>query len=239
MTRILFPVLFLFPVMISSQAQAGDWLEWQSNNVQALHGSGFELNDHETQTTLTFEHADGWKYGDNFFYMDYNVAQSEDINAEFSPRLSLSKMSGQDLSFGIVKDILISGTYEKARRFDAYLIGGAVDFDIPGFNLLQVNFYNRNNPDVEGHGWQTTVVWDVPFKVQNLDFSFLGYFDYADYEEGVKNFFTQPQLLLDVGALSGNPGHAYAGIEYRYWENKYGIDGVDESVPQAMVKWVF
>jgi hypothetical protein len=28
------------------------------------------------------------------------------------------------------------------------------------------------------------------------------------------------------------------GIEYQIWRNKFGIRGVNEGVPQAMVKWI-
>ena len=51
---------------------------------------------------------------------------------------------------------------------------------------------------------------------------------------------TQPRLLLDVGDLVWNKqGQFFAGIEYQYWHNKFGIDGVTESTPQAQIKWVF
>lgn len=29
-----------------------------------------------------------------------------------------------------------------------------------------------------------------------------------------------------------------AGVECQIWRNKFGIDGVDEDVAQAMVKWI-
>ena len=231
-------LIFVF-LPISAQAS---WLEWHSSNVQLLHGSTFELNDDKVQTTLTFEHANGWKYGDNFFYLDYNIDQSEDINAEFSPRLSAGKIFGVDLSHGAFQDFLLfSGTYEKARRFEALLYGVGADFNIPGFNFFQTNWYVRDNPDADGQGFQTTWVWSRPFSLGRYKMTFDGYFDFADYEEGDVNFFTQPQLLLDLGHAAGvvPDGKLYAGIEYRYWHNKFGVDGVTEIAPQAMVKWVF
>ena len=205
-----------------------------------MHGGDFELTK-SYQTTLTFEHADSWKYGDNFFYIDYPINVSADTNFEFSPRLSLNKITGADLSAGILKDILIAGTWEKARRFDAYLYGVGFDLALPGFNFLQANFYVRDNPDADDKGLQTTWAWSAPFTLGGQSLTFDGYFDYADYEEGDVNFFTQPQLLLDIGQAFNitEPGHAWAGIEYRYWHNKFGIEGVTESAPQAMVKWVF
>jgi len=224
-----------------ANAQDNSWLEWHSSNIQILHGGTIELNDDPVQTTVTFEHANGWKYGDNFFYVDYNLDQSEDINAEFSPRLSASKISGQDLSAGIFQDVLLSGTWEKARGFDAFLYGVGVDFNIPGFNFFQTNWYIRDNPDASGTGAQTTWVWSRPFELGSTKWTFDGYFDYANYEEGVNNFFTQPQLLLDAGDTFqfANEGKAFVGLEYRYWHNKFGVEGVTEIAPQIIGKYVF
>ena len=37
----------------------------------------------------------------------------------------------------------------------------------------------------------------------------------------------------------GRKGQFYAGVEWQYWHNKFGIDGVTESVAQAQLKWLF
>lgn len=54
---------------------------------------------------------------------------------------------------------------------------------------------------------------------------------------GQVNLLLVPQLRLDLGALWDWPGRLEAGVEYSYWRNKFGIDGVVESVVQPMVKW--
>ncbi len=236
---LLLTLIFARPLLLPSSAHA-QLLEWSSTNVQALHGQGFKLTD-DTQTTLTFEHVNGWKYGDNFFYIDYAIDRPGEWNFEYSPRLSLSKITGADFSCGIIQDVLLSGTWERAQGFDARLYGIGVDLRVPGFNFVQVNGYVRDNTAVDRRGLQTTVVWSRPFQVNDYKLTFDGYFDLADYEEGDVNFFTQPQLLLDIGDALGiaEEGHAFAGIEYRYWHNKFGIEGVTESVPQIMVKWNF
>ena len=50
---------------------------------------------------------------------------------------------------------------------------------------------------------------------------------------------TQPQLLFDVGALQGQRDKLMLGVEWWYWKNKYGIEGQDESAPQAEVIYYF
>ncbi len=48
------------------------------------------------------------------------------------------------------------------------------------------------------------------------------------------------RFLLDVGeAIGQESGTFYAGVEWQYWHNKFGIDGKTESVPQVQLKWVF
>ncbi|MCE6982970.1 hypothetical protein EI534_37615, partial [Pseudomonas frederiksbergensis] len=84
-----------------------------------LWGKNFAVNP-SIQQTVTFEHADAWKYGDNFIFVDkifYNGGK--DFNngpntyyGEISPRLSFGKIFDQKLAFGPVKDVLLAMTYE-------------------------------------------------------------------------------------------------------------------------------
>src|SRR5690554_2962107 len=48
-------------------AQAAD--RYSSTNVQILYGQDYELGE-EKRTIMTLEHASGWEYGDNFFFVD-------------------------------------------------------------------------------------------------------------------------------------------------------------------------
>ena len=56
-------------LLAGGQALAGDLLFWQNNSLSYLYGQNYKINP-EIQQTVTFEHADGWKYGDNFFFLD-------------------------------------------------------------------------------------------------------------------------------------------------------------------------
>ena len=142
-----------------------------------------------------------------------------------------------------MEDVLLSGTLEKGEGFSSYLIGVAVDLDVPGFNFVRTNGYLRENPDLAGTTWQVTVVWNATFETGPARWMFNGHFDWAGSEGEAEtsayekqNFFTQPQLLLDVGRLVNRQGKVYAGIEWSYRHNKYGISGVEESVVQAMIR---
>ena len=130
---------------------AGDLLLWQTNSLSYLYGKDFAVNP-SIQQTVTFEHADRWKYGDNFMFINstyYNGEQDRNkgVHAyygEFSPRLSLGKILDRRFEVGPIKDVLLAMTYENGEDdTEAYLIGPGFDLAIPGFNYFTLNFYNR------------------------------------------------------------------------------------------------
>lgn len=239
-------VLLSAPLAAADQAHAGA-AAWQSTNFQYLWGFNFKNvgdgSKDNNHSTVTVEHADGWKYGDNFFFFDINNPTDSDVEiyGEISPRLSLGKITGKDLSAPFVKDVLLAGTYEVlAGKFSShgYLYGIGLSLDIPKFNFADLNLYVRNS-SFEGTTYQITPVWQLPFTIGKADMVFEGFVDIAG-SEGVSEFNidAQPRLLLDAGKLWGAPGNLYLGTEIIYWHNKFGIDGVNEFAPQVMVKWV-
>ncbi len=237
-------MIALLAVCGTTEALAGA-AQWQTSNIQLLYGNGYELGDN-TRSTLTFEHANGWKYGDNFFFLDVinplkdGQDSTNDLYAEFSPRLSISKISGKDLSFAFVKDVLLAGTLEMGIYSHNYLYGVGFSLDLPKFAFADINIYVRDNPNESGQTYQITPVWALPFTVGSAKMLFEGFADIAGSEGTTEfNIDFQPRLLLDVGNFWGASDSLWAGVEYIYWHNKFGIDGVDESLPQAMVKWVF
>ena len=220
---------------------------WNAFNVQYLYGSNYELEPEQVDI-LTLEWANGWTYGDNFVFVDItNFVQGDNtVYGEWSPRLSLSKITGKDFSIGLIQDVLLSGTVELGEGISNYLIGGAIDLAIPSFNFFQVNGYLRENSELSGSTWQVTVVWSADFEIGRARWNFAGFIDWAGSEGksgtpaySKRNFHAQPQLLLDLGHMLNRPGWLYAGVEWLYWDNRFGIPGITESVAQAMVKAKF
>jgi nucleoside-specific outer membrane channel protein Tsx len=221
---------------------------WSSTNMQLLYGSGYELASSEDATIITIEHASGWKYGDNFFFFDIWQPFDKDTNiyGEWHPRFSLGKMTGSDMSFGFVKDVLIA-TELNVERFTygagwrAYLYGVGFDLNIPHFDFFAINFFIRDDMTIaDDRTFQISPSWNIPFTLGELRFEFGGFLDYSGAEgDGEAQLLTAPQLLLDVSNFKGSPRNFYIGMEYQYWKNKYGVDGADESVAQLMAKWVF
>lgn len=228
-------------LLVAGQAMAdGDWLQWQSNSLTYLVGKDFAVNP-EHQQTFTFEHADSWKYGDNFLFVDkifYNgeadtTSGNNTYYGEFSPRLSMSKIFGQKFEFGPIKDVLLAMTYEFGEGDnESYLIGPGFDLDVPGFDYFQLNFYNRQTDGSRAgdNVWQITPVWSYTIPVGNSDILIDGFADWVVGNDSNKNgsyhanLHFNPQIKYDLGkALNYSARQVYVGFEYDYWENKYGI----------------
>nr|MBF0684362.1 hypothetical protein [Pseudomonas sp.] len=231
-------------MLLAGQASAVS-MHWQNNSFTYLYGKNFAVDsaggkEGDIQQTITFEHASGWSWGDMFMFVDnkwYNGISGSDGHTyygEFSPRLSLGKITGADFSFGPITDVLIAGTYERGEdRNRNYLLGPAVDLKVPGFDRLAINAYYRKPDGITGKPsgqWQITPTWAITIPVGKSDILFDGYIDWVvnDKKSGnselKKNFHFNPQVKYDLGkALDYAPGKLYVGIEYDYWSNKYGI----------------
>lgn len=268
-------------LLAGASAQAADW---SNTDIQYLYGRSYQdYDDHgnkiddQAKSVITLEHADGWSYGDNYFFFDVSNpfggnngtdglgkdGKGTVTYGEWSPRLSIGKtFFGKELGFGgIVKDTFLAANFEYSSgdfwaRGHSILVGPGFSLDLPGFAFADINFYARKSyrdamAKDTGLGGQVTIDWLYPFSIGSTSWSFGGFADYAFGEKGGVNIYggngtkansliTQPQLLLDVGALMGaKPGVLKAGIEYDVWINKYGLDGANESNPLAMVMWTF
>ncbi len=238
---------------------AGDLLQWQNNSLTYLYGKDFKINP-SIQQTVTFEHADAWKYGDNFLFIDkifYNGKPDAYVGnntyyGEFSPRLSFGKIFDQKLEFGPIKDVLLAMTYETGEGdVNSYLIGPGFDLAIPGFDYFQLNFYNRHTDDKRpgNNIWQITPVWSYTIPVGSSSVLIDGYMDWVvDNDKNSQgtyhaNLHFNPQIKYDLGkALHWGEKQLYVGVEYDYWKNKYAIEDTkdfttNQSATSLLVKY--
>lgn len=231
----------------SISVQAEQIFNWTNNNIQFLTGGGFELGT-SYRNTVTFEHADGWKYGENYLFID--AIERDDVGievyGEWYPRLQLGKlMNKSDYSDTLNRLSIVgginAGNQPRQDKFKAFLLGVGVNVPIPAFDFFQIDFMAYKSDDVNTTGIQITPAWSMPFQISNLKFKFRGFLDWisADATGGEDYILTQPQLLMDVGDLFGNSDQVYLGVEYWYWHNKFGINGVTEHAAQAMLLYDF
>ncbi len=235
--------------------------DWSSTNAQLLNGDDF-LNPFSGEkyenTILTLEHASGWKYGDNFFFVDVingDGGPDTELYGEFNPRFSFGKMMDHKYE-GFIKDVLIATQWNFGKdggaNVSAYLIGVGVDLAVPKAAFFQVNVYQRMEHSTAGvvdtndDTWQLNIAGLFPFSIGSTRWSIGGFADYIGKTEAYiddlklereSHLLFVPQILMDIGALADAPGRLEAGIEYSYWKNKFGIDGENERVVQLMLKW--
>jgi nucleoside-specific outer membrane channel protein Tsx len=255
--------LSLAATLLSGQAMAADLLQWQDNSLTYLNGIDFKV-DPPRQQTLTFEHASGWSFGDLFIFVDGIKYNTEATNGagdghtfygEISPRLSLGKLSGSDLSFGPIKDVLLAATYEFGEDdVDSYLLGPAIDLKVPGFDFFQLNtYYRETDGKRDGSGvWQITPAWSYTLAVGDSDLVIDGFMDWVvDNDDSYHaNLHFNPQIKYDLAKGMGWGKRFYVGVEYDYWSDKYGIDddgyvgdeilgGTDQSAISLLLKGHF
>lgn len=223
---------------ISTTASAE--MYWNDFSLSYLKGSNYEVGE-DKRDVITFEHASGHSWGDTFMFIDRLESKSgaSENYMEFSPRFSLGKLAKDGMSFGPVKDVLVATTWESGDGFDNFLYGLGVSLDVPGFAYFNANIYKANNEKTKDDE-QLTLSWAYPFAIGNGDFVYDGFLDWATArDDGASEMNFTSQLKWNVGKALGTKSPLYVGIEYVYWNNKFGIKGVNERNPNLMVKWHF
>lgn len=234
------------------------FFDWTTTEIHFQYGNNFERafsaeNDQQA-TVYTLQRADGWRYGDNFFFVDFTDAENTgaDIYSEFYSNFSLGKILDKQMSFGPINDIgAIAGiNYAKDAKVIKYLPGVRLSWTIPQFAFFNTDItayiddsrgVNRGGAPTESNSYMVDVNWALPFSIGKHDFSLEGHVEYIDsrsneFGGNVKSHFLgQPQLRYDLGkTLFDKPGFMFTGLEYQFWINKLG-DDKDEHVVQALV----
>ena len=251
---------------------AAEWssteLQYQYGNIQKpFQGGGSEAETNGT-SILTMQHASGWKYGDNFFFIDHlaygqtdyekatNQLKTTELYGEIYSNFSLSKITGNNVGVGFIKDVGIIAGLNMAAEVDTfyYLPGVRLALDIPGFAFANLDttayIQARDNKFgvSEEDSWMVDFNWALPFTLGSTKWSLEGHVEYIEGADtknanGSPGFareswiLAQPQLRLDVGNFWGTPDVVFAGIEWQYWENKLGDKDTDENVVQALLVW--
>lgn len=225
--------------MALSQSASAELL-WQDFSLTYVGADDYELMSSKDGQVITVDHASGHSWGDTYFFLDhYDFEGKTSKYFEFAPRLSLGKVSGKELSFGPIKDVLIASNWESGDGFDNYMYGIGFSLDVPGFNYVDVNLYKVENDLVEDDEMMT-LVWGYPFSIGSAEFLYDGFVDWStkqDDHASEMNFTSQ--LKWNVGIHFGLKAPLYVGMEYAYWENKFGVEGADEHNPGLLVRWHF
>ncbi len=243
------------------QAQAADWSDTE---IQWLHGSEFRepFNTHNvTKNIITLQHVSGYEWGRHFFFVDALQSNGRDGHAtegyaEGYTSVSLSRLMGVPVSNSLIRDInLTAGINYGYKSYDDYgvnprvlLAGVTIDFNLPAFSFFNVDvlaYIDRGRFDGRDNGchaetYQITPAWKLPFTIGTARFSFEGFTDFiGQHGQCERQILAQPQLRWDVGHYFKLKDTLHIGMEYQYWHNKFGINGLKESLPQALMVWKF
>lgn len=248
-------------LLISFSCFAEDWsitevqYKYGELDTPEQYGGGENYTD-----ILTIQHAAGWKYGDNYFFVDMLDSgdtrfNNSDIYVEWYTNFSLGKITGDEVGFAAVDDIgIVFGiNYAADENVQKYLPGIRFTLGLSGFTFayLELLAYIDNN-GAKGHGgtpaeddsYKINFRWDYPFSIGNQDFGIAGHIEYIgerDNELGdtvEAQTLAQPQFRWDAGkAWFDAPQHIFLGIEYQYWQNKLGDKHTDESAVQLLAVW--
>ena len=204
-------------------------------------------------TVLTFQHASGWKYGSNFFFVDQlSSSGNEDFYGEMYSTFSLGKMTGRDLTKGTLTDvgIVLGINVAGDPNVRKYLPGLNLSWKVPGFNYfdtlltLYIDDTAGDQAPKEDDSFMIDWAWDYPFSIGSQEFNITGHMEYVhqrDNEFGgtVESWIlAQPQLRYDLGhALFDVSNQLLVGIEYQFWLNKLGDSDTDEKTALVLVVW--
>ena len=244
-------------------AIAFDWTQTEfQSNFGVLSTPTFAGGGHDTTFVFTIEHSDGWAYGDNYFFIDFAESTSPfynnaDIYAEHYSNFSLGKITGKDLSFGLVADVgLIAGVnWAMDAKVLKYLPGVRFALNLPGFDFanLDVTAYIDDSSGVAKGGapkqtdsYMVYFNWGYPFSIGNNDFAINCHLEFIDQRRDSfgnrlsAHILNQEQIRWDVGkALNGTAGKVFIGIELSIWFNKLGDRKTNEFAPQALFAYRF
>jgi len=212
---------------------------FSTTNVQYLYGhfAGPTFLDSRSgnKQTVTLEHFSTWGYGDLYTFVDSTYASQglqftgdkNEFYGEFSPRVSLNKLTGSAPSEGIIKEWYLASQYNGSSAYHAWLYGAGVDLSIPKFSLFSLNVY-RKIQNINDDTYQLSANYSLPLGER---WHFEGFVDWTG-----RDLLTQNQLLFDLAPTLGmTHGHLDIGTEWHHYEEN--THHTVNNVLQGMVKY--
>jgi len=221
-------------------------LLWTDTSFSYLRGSNLEVGDDE-KNVFTLENASGFSWGSTFLFFDRLSDRNlggQETYGEVGANFTVATMEDG----GFVRDVYIATQVEflatEGLPFqNNYLAGVGVSLNVPGANYFNVSYYQRSNGGTDDDNEQLTIVWAFP--IAGGLFMYDGFLDAptsSDTAASSLNFTSQIKWDLGKSVLDMKPGKLWLGIEYAYWNNKFGIEDspsftTDERATSLLLKW--
>ena len=235
------------PAGTAQALEAGDnALSWRVGNADR---EPFDPNQIRNNT-FALTHPSGYKYDSNVFNLDLRQSgeAAQEAYLVFLHTLDIGKIRGREIKFGAVRGVgLTLGVdwnssndvgYDSRKRM--LMLGPTLMWDVPGYLNTSVlllresnaasgfapmsNLRERYSDDVHT---MFNVNWGIP--VSRL-WSFEGYANVIGAKEGGEagndmgaQANIDMQMMFDAGAALGHKKNIFRiGIEYQYWNNRFG-----------------
>ena len=186
-------------------------------SASLLHGDGYVTGD-DTRNIARFDvtHIDE----NVLFYGRTDISSFDDANSSINTRLLGHyhvKQAGLD----------IAGQYQNANKVSASSFGVGYKKLAKDYMILTDVYVQSNS--MLGDGIQLFAYVNTP---SVFGFYFDGFIDNTFYKD-VTVTLAQPSVMYKFTE------NLNLGVEYQLYWNKFGNDGLDETVPQAKLKWKF
>jgi len=153
--------------VLGANAQAVDWSD---TSIGYRYGTQFAepfISDKIAKNIFSLTHVNGYKYGSNFFTVDYLLADSKDprtvgsnsgsdeFYAVYRHTLDIGKVSGKDLKVGPFRGFGITAGFDWNTKNDAgynsrkrmLVAGPTLMMDVPGYlNISLLALWESNAP---------------------------------------------------------------------------------------------
>ena len=258
-SRVWLGALLGLAIPLSAGAQG-----FSRTEVQYQGGSAWvegDLSPPGFQHVLTFQHASAWSHGANFFFVDLaccdDPVSNRDAYLEWYSNLSLGALSGNEIAFGPVKDVMLTGglNWGAQARLAKFTPGIRFSLELPGFAFANLDFNylvdfsgglaSGGAPKTDGI-WNVDFNWARPLQIGEGSFSIEGHGEWQSPtgtetgEDRPYQVLLQPQIRYDIGkAMWGADNRLLMGTELQVWINKFGVDGANEFLPQLLVVFGF
>jgi nucleoside-specific outer membrane channel protein Tsx len=232
------------------------------SDVQLLYGGTFHepgVTGNVPKNTLTFENTANWGWGSSYLFVDILRSwtdadqNAKEVYGEWYPTFSLRHLAGKAPGTGFVRDVgftlgLNSGVRSTGPAPFVILPGTTLDLKMPGFKFftlgvfayIDLGQFQGQPTGCHATTYQITPAWALPIHAGSAAFSVDGFVDFigshADCEAMV---LSQPQFKIDLSNFWHHPGRVFAGLEFDYWHNKYGISGLQDTVWNPIVIFNF
>lgn len=251
------------------QASAADWSD---TSIGYRYGTKFaepyntkDLEKH----ILNVTHASGYKYGSNYFNVDFLNSDGDDANAQeayvlYRHTLDLGKVTGKEFKYGPVRGLGFTAGFDwNTKNDNSYdskkhmvVAGPTLMLDVPGFlNVSLLAVWESNHPlgVASRYSYDTHALlnasWGIP--LGKSGWSFEGYTNWIGHKG--KNEFGGPtapeinfdaQIMYDLSGTAGlKPNTLRVGLEYQYWRNKFGtphnVPGATAKTPMVRAEYHF